>query len=220
MKKVFSFAAAVAAVFSLGSCDQLADMLSTLPTFTVAPVVYNGQEQKLVRTSFCAYEWEVNHREFCTINVDQKDSTAMAHFYLDEGTKACELTITATNPLHPEKTVEQKTSLRKWTMKLYDAEDKEVTTPVAGKTYTLKLIDKVDNTPIERIYTDIKLKNGYVYETVGVKFNGNEPTADFGFQTVAENTVYKFTLPAGFSSSKLTIAVTVGTKSETVSYTL
>lgn len=223
MKKLFSTLAAIAAMISFSSCEGMMDMVTTVPVFSVSEVVYNGQSQKLVRLSTCAYEWKTNHPECCNISVDPNDSTAMAHFYLDRGTKACKMIITATNKLHPEYTSEHEVSVRKWSWEVYDSKGNKVTSLAPGQTFTIKLFDSLDNTPIERIYRDIDIKNGYKYEDVSIKFLSGihqDEETDFGLTATSENTEYTFSIPASFADDQVDFVITVGTASTKQSYLL
>jgi len=214
MKKIIAIVAAAAAMFSLNSCEGLIDMITTVPTFSVESVVYNGQEQVLVRLSTCAYVWK-SSSEACTITVNPSDSVATAKFLIDSDTKNSEdITITAYNKLHPEKTSEQKTSIHAWTWAIYDEAGKKISTFDPGKTYTIKLIDRVTEQPIERIYKSVKVgKEGYVYESVKIRFFGGlyvDTEENFGLNATSANVEYTFTIPAGYQHDQVDLTFQVG----------
>ena len=79
MKKIHILCAAAAALVMTTSCEEILNVITTNPTFSVTDTVYDGQTQQLQKLGTCKYAWSTDSPTMVTFEDKEEGSKVITY---------------------------------------------------------------------------------------------------------------------------------------------
>ena len=191
-KKLLGGLLLAAMLIIVPSCEEALEQMSSVPTFYIPEVMYNGQTYQITRFAVCKYEFSSDSK-YLTIkeNEDGKFIATVSGKWTEESSvNSVMVNVTAVNP--DDNSVEPQvvqTQLHDWDIRVFDGETAaDFKGLKAGRTYTMKMYDSRTEKPVEMIYGSYNDKANaqkldWVYDKDKIESVGKEATS-LAFKTL------------------------------------
>ena len=206
MKKSIILCAAAAALVMTTACEEILNVITTNPTFSVTETVYDGQTQQLQKLGTCKYAWSTDHDnlvKFEDVEDGSKVITYATFKFPGTSAKCQKVSITARNA--EDETIDpvtNSTTIRPWTLHFFkkngdnweDINGTNNATVSAGGKYRVQMVALQDDnswTPVNVINYKFTISGG----TVNGKLEWTTPSS-LESNIVLGETYAEFTISA------------------------
>lgn len=155
-KKLLGGLLLAAAVIISSSCEAILNQMSTVPSFYIPEVMYNGQDYRITRFAVCKYAFSSDSK-YLTIREDEDGkfiATVSGDWTLESSAGSVTVNVTAVNP--EDSSVEPQvvqTNLHDWDLRVFEGETAVDSKKLkAGSVYTIKMYDPLTDIPVEALW--------------------------------------------------------------------
>lgn len=155
-KKLLGGILLAASIIISSSCEAILNQMSTVPSFYIPEVMYNGQCYQITRFAVCKYEFSSDSK-YLTIkeNEDGKFiATVSGDWTRESSLNSVIVNVTAVNP--DDSSVDPQvvqTKLHDWSIRVFEGEAAADSKKLkAGSVYTIKMYDPLTNMPVEALW--------------------------------------------------------------------